>query len=135
MGTGRRPVRSRNDGPSIPYLLTDPDLSSPPDRVGLHMPRRGGGLDQAVGRRGCAQASPRPAVRDVQTMPAPRQLGQRLGAKAILDCERAGLGETRGEGTREMHVVEHRRVDRLLQVLAMMKMAEQQQQGPLILLV
>ena len=59
----------------------------------------------------------------------------RVGSETIFDSERSGLEKPWGKGSGEMQVVEHRRVNRFLEVQAIVEVTQQQQQRPLVLLV
>ena len=85
--------------------------------------------------RSRAQPTERPSVSHIEQMTAPRQLVKRFGLKSVFDRQHAGLGGARREGCGEMGAVEHWRVDGFLEIQSLMKMAQQEQERPLILLI
>ena len=68
-------------------------------------------------------------------MAAPGEFLERRGSESIFDRQRAPFDETWSERRGEMHIVEHRGVNRFLQIEPVMEMAQQQQKCPLVLLV
>ena len=99
---------------------------------------RGGSRRRAARRRARARsrtAAQRPVVGDDHVVPALPQPARSSPPAPRLDLDRARRRLTRVERAREVVGVEHRRVDRLLQVQAEHRVGEEELERPLVLLV
>jgi len=64
---------------------------------------------------------------------APRQFGDGVPGQALLHGQSTGIGLARIERRREMVALEGRRIDRRLEVHAVVDMAQEEDQRPLVL--
>lgn len=122
-------------GPSDVHASRFISLSTT-SRVRLHQPGRGSGTQEAVRvALGCRQPADAPGFAHRQAMTALRQLRKSWPAKTFLDGEVAGLARARMERSGKMRRVKERRVDRCLQIGAMMGVTQEEGELPLVLLI
>src|SRR5438477_3267290 len=110
-------------------------MKSAPRRITLHAARIGGGAPARSDARGRGQPSLRPIRPDLDDVAAALELGDGRGRHPVLDNDDAGTRGARPERDGEMLGVPGRSVDRFLQVLAAVHVAQEELRGPLVLLV
>src|SRR5688572_10039415 len=106
------------------------------DGIALHAARVRGGAERAAGvARSRADAAERPLARHVDVVTTLAQLVDDRGGEARLELDLPRLGLARVERAREVVRMEHRQVDRGLEVRLEEGVVEKEDERPLILLV
>src|SRR5690349_11021492 len=106
--------------------------SSAPGGVPLHPARIRAGLEDPVGLApDGGDAAQRPGARHLDVVPAPAQAFDRLGADALLDCDVPWKSLARIEAGGKRLGVVARRVDRGLEVEALVDVGEEGVERPL----
>src|SRR5882724_5589328 len=119
----------------ISRAMIDQVISLASGGVALHAPRIGGGAAAPANLGGGGEAAFRPVGTGLDDMAAPRQLVDGRLWHTVFDHEHAGARGARPERDREVLAVPGRRVDRFLQVLFRVDMAQEELRDPLIQLV
>src|ERR1700678_3037617 len=118
-------MRSRlHTGTQLSYAF------SPSGRVALHAARIGGSLAAAAGARRRGEAAFGPSRADLDHVAALFEFGARHRRHAALRHQHAGPRRSRPERDREMLRMPCRLIDRFLEILSGMDVAQEELRGP-----
>src|SRR5690242_20277 len=116
-------LRSAREGASKERMWNSTAAkASPANRVTLHVARISGGFQNVAFAPGGGNAAERPWFGDCDLMAAPLQLADGLLRHARLERQAGRMRSTRPERGRYVIGVEHRAVDRFLQIHTVMHM-------------